>query len=59
MIAAARLLSVALLGVLASLVALSAIAQSPPLTVSGRNSNKTFTEKALLASAATRSITAP
>jgi mono/diheme cytochrome c family protein len=55
--AAARLLSVALLGVLAGLVALSAIAQSPTLTVSGRNSNKTFTEKALLASAATRSIT--
>ena len=55
--AAARLLSVALLGVLASLVALSAVAQSPTLTVSGRNSNRTFTEKALLASAATRSVT--
>jgi mono/diheme cytochrome c family protein len=38
-------------------VALSAIAQSPTLTVSGRTSNRTFTQKALLANPAIRSVT--
>jgi len=52
--AAARLLAVALLGIF---IALSAIAQSPTLTVTGRTSNRIFTQKALLANPAIRSVT--
>ena len=55
--AAARLLAVAMLGALVCLVAQSAIAQSPTLTVTGRPSNRTFTQKALLANPAIRSVT--
>jgi len=51
--AAARLLAVALLGIF---IALSAIAQSPTLTVTGRTSNRIFTQKALLANPAIRSV---
>ena len=52
--AAARLLAIALLAII---IALPAIAQSPTLTVTGRNSNRTFTQKALLANPAIRSVT--
>ena len=51
-----RLAAVAL-AALACLVALSAIAQSPTLTVAGRNSTRTVTQKALLANPAIRSVT--
>ena len=52
--AAARLLAIALL---ATIIALPAIAQSPTLTVTGRTSNRTFTQKVLLANPAIRSVT--
>lgn len=55
--AAARLSLAALLGTLACLLALSAVAQSPTLTVSGRDQSRTFTQKALLANPAIRSVT--
>lgn len=55
--ARARLLGAVLLGALACLVALSAVAQSPTLAVTGRNPDRTFTYKALLASPAIRSVT--
>ena len=47
----------ALLGALACLLALSAAAQSPTFTVSGRDQSRTFTQKALLANPAIRSVT--
>lgn len=57
--AAARLLMAALSGALACLLGLSAAAQSPTLTVSGRDQSqgRTFTQKALLANPAIRSVT--
>lgn len=55
--AAARLLAAALLGAMACLVALSVAAQSPTLTVTGRDSSKTFGQKALLAHPSLRSVT--
>jgi mono/diheme cytochrome c family protein len=55
--ARARLLVVAVLGALASVVALAAAAQSPTLSVSGRDSTRTYTQKALLATADVRSVT--
>jgi mono/diheme cytochrome c family protein len=55
--ARARLPVVALLGALACVVALAAAAQSPTLTVSGRDLTRTYTLKALLATADVRSVT--
>lgn len=55
--AAARLLGATLLAALAGLLALSAVAQSPTLAVSGRSTNRTVTQNALLASPAIRSVT--
>ncbi len=55
--AAARLLAAALLGALAWFLSLPAVAQSPTLTVIGRDSIRTFTQKALLAHPETRSVT--
>jgi mono/diheme cytochrome c family protein len=55
--AATRLLVAALLGAMACFLSLSAVAQSPTLTVAGRDSSKTYTQKALLASPAVRSVT--
>lgn len=55
--AAARLLAAALLGAMAFFLSLSAVAQSPTLTVMGRDSIRTFTQKALLAHPETRSVT--
>ena len=55
--AAARLLAAALLGAMAWLVALSVAAQSPTLTVAGRDSTRTYTQKALLAHPEVRSVT--
>lgn len=55
--AVARRLAAALLGAAAWLVALSAAAQSPTLTVGGRESSRTFTQKALLAHPSVRSVT--
>jgi mono/diheme cytochrome c family protein len=52
--AAARLLVVALLGII---TALSAVAQSPTLTIAGPNSSTTYTQQALLANPAVRSVT--
>ena len=52
--AVARLLAIALLAII---IALPAIAQSPTLTVTGRTSTRTFTQKALLANPAIRSVT--
>jgi mono/diheme cytochrome c family protein len=57
MMAQARLPVVALLGALACVVALAAAAQSPTLTVSGRDLARTYTLKALLATADVRSVT--
>ncbi len=42
---------------MACFVALSATAQSPTLTVTGRDTSKTYTQKALLAHPAVRSVT--
>jgi mono/diheme cytochrome c family protein len=55
--ARARLPVVALLGALACVVALAAAAQSPTLSVSGRDLTRTYTLKALLATADVRSVT--
>lgn len=55
--AAARLLAAALLGAMAWLAALSVAAQSPAVTVTGRQSSKTYTQKALLAHSEVRSVT--
>ena len=55
--AAARFLKVALLGGLACLLALSVAAQSPTLTVTGSNSSRTYTQKALLVHPGVRSVT--
>ena len=52
--ARARLVAVALLAII---MALPAIAQSPTLTIAGRHSSRTFTQQALLASPAVRSVT--
>ena len=57
MTAAARRLPAALLAILACLVSLSAVAQSPTLTVTGRDSSRTHTQKALLAHPSVRSVT--
>ncbi|MBY0317390.1 MAG: cytochrome c [Reyranella sp.] len=57
MTAAARLLAAALLGAVAWLVTLSVAAQSPTLTVTGRDSTRTFAQKALLAHPEVRSVT--
>lgn len=54
--AAARLFTAALLGAAAWLVALSVVAQSPTLAVAGRESSRTFTQKALLADPNVRSV---
>jgi len=54
---AARLLAGALPGAMACFLALAALAQSPTLTVAGRDSSRTYTQKALLASPAIRSVT--
>ncbi|HZX88260.1 MAG TPA: cytochrome c [Reyranella sp.] len=55
--ARARLPVVALLGALACVVAPAAAAQSPTLTVSGRDLTRTYTLKALLATADVRNVT--
>ena len=55
--ARARLPMVALLGALACVVAPAAAAQSPTLTVYGRDLTRTYTLKALLATADVRSVT--
>lgn len=55
--ATARLLAAALLGALACFLSPPAVAQSPTLTVIGRDSIRTFTQKALLAHPETRSVT--
>lgn len=55
--ARARLLVVALLGTLACFVALTVVAQSPTLTVSGRDSTRTYTQQLLLATADVRGVT--
>lgn len=52
--ARARLLALALLGVVA---ALSAVAQSPTITIAGRHASRTFTQQELLANPAIRSVT--
>lgn len=54
---ATRLLVVALLGTLACLAAPAVVAQSPTLTIAGRDGARTFTLKALLATADVRSVT--
>jgi mono/diheme cytochrome c family protein len=54
---AARLFLAALLGSMACFLASSAIAQSPTITVTGRDSSRSYTLKALLAHPAVRSIT--
>jgi mono/diheme cytochrome c family protein len=55
--AVARLLAAALLGALACFLSPTAIAQSPTLMVTGRDSSRTFTQKALLAHPDARSVT--
>ncbi|MPZ34400.1 MAG: c-type cytochrome [Rhodospirillales bacterium] len=55
--AAARLLMAALLGAMACFPALSVAAQSPTLTVTGRASTRTYTQQAVLAHPAVRSVT--
>ena len=55
--ARARLLVVALLGALACFAAPAVVAQSPILTVAGRDGTRTYTVKALLATADVRSVT--
>lgn len=55
--AVARLLAPALLGAAAWLAALSVAAQSPTLTIDGRESSRAFTQKALLAHPSVRSVT--
>jgi mono/diheme cytochrome c family protein len=55
--AALRLLVVALLGAAACVVAPAVVAQSPTLTVAGRDATRTYTLKALLATADVRSVT--
>ena len=55
--AATRLLAVALLGAMACLPAQSVVAQSPTLTIAGRDSTRTYTQKALLAYPGVRSVT--
>ena len=52
--ARARLLAIALLAII---IALPAIAQSPTLTIAGTNSSRSYTQEALLANPAIRSIT--
>lgn len=54
---AARLLAIALLGAMACFLALSAIAQSPTLTIASKASTKSYTQQALLAHPAVRSVT--
>jgi mono/diheme cytochrome c family protein len=56
-IAATRPLMAALLGVLACLLASSVVAQSPTLTITGQDSGKTYTQKALLAYSGVRTVT--
>ena len=55
--AAARLLMVALLGALACFAAPAVVAQSPILTIAGRDGTRTYTLKALLATADARGVT--
>jgi mono/diheme cytochrome c family protein len=55
--AATRPVAAAVLGAMTWFLALSAIAQSPMLTVSGRDSSRTYTQKALLVHPAARSVT--
>jgi mono/diheme cytochrome c family protein len=52
--AAARILAIALLAII---IALPAVAQSPTLTIAGTKSSQTFTQETLLANPAVRSIT--
>ena len=54
---ATRLLVVALRGTRACLAAPAVVAQSPTLTIAGRDGARTFTLKALLATADVRSVT--
>jgi len=56
-IPAARLLLAALLGSLACFLASAAVAQSPTLIVTGRDSNRSYSQKALLLHPAVRSVT--
>jgi len=56
-IAAARLLAIVLLGAIACFVALSVAAQSPTLTVASKASTRSYTQQALLAHPAVRSVT--
>ena len=55
--AGTRLLVVALLGALACFAAPAVVAQSPTLTIAGRDGTRTYTLKALLATADVRSVT--
>jgi len=55
--AAARLLAIALPAAMACIVALSATAQSPTLTVTSKEATRTYTQQALLAHPAVRSVT--
>jgi mono/diheme cytochrome c family protein len=55
--AAARLLAVALVGAMACFLALSVAAQSPTLTIASKSSTRSYTQQALLAHAAVRSVT--
>ena len=55
--AAARLLMVALLGALTCLLTPAVVAQSPTLTVAGRDGTRTYTQKTLLITADVRSVT--
>ena len=57
--AGTRLLVVALLGALACFAAPAVVAQSPTLTIAGRDGTRTYTLKALLATADVRSVTSP
>jgi mono/diheme cytochrome c family protein len=56
-VTATRLRIVALLGALACFAAPTVVAQSPTLTIAGRDGTRTFTLKALLATADVRSVT--
>ena len=55
--AGTRLLVVALLGALTCFVTPAVVAQSPTLTIAGRDGNRTYTLKALLATADVRGVT--
>jgi mono/diheme cytochrome c family protein len=55
--AAARLLAAALLGAMACFLALSVAAQSPTLTVTGKEATRSYAQQALLAHPAARSVT--